>query len=124
MSHLERERFGSPAHNAMVRAHRRRVDAVYAPARREAARMAWVEEIQYRARRAQEVLRAEELDAFTARMMRVGERVLSSAPVGPVAPGGSHGSRAFYAAGCRCDPCTDANRVYQKNWYKKMKEQR
>lgn len=27
-----------------------------------------------------------------------------------------HGSRTSYTAGCRCAPCTEANRVYIERW--------
>ena len=27
-----------------------------------------------------------------------------------------HGTRSGYRAGCRCDPCVESNRVYQREW--------
>jgi hypothetical protein len=33
----------------------------------------------------------------------------------PALPGAEHGTRKAYAKGCRCDGCTDANRVYEND---------
>lgn len=32
-----------------------------------------------------------------------------------------HGTRARYVAGCRCDPCTDADVLYKRQWYRKVR---
>jgi WhiB family redox-sensing transcriptional regulator len=32
------------------------------------------------------------------------------------APDGGHGTRSRYTAGCRCGPCTEANRAYHRRW--------
>ncbi|CAB4195064.1 hypothetical protein UFOVP1279_22 [uncultured Caudovirales phage] len=34
---------------------------------------------------------------------------------GEVRPRAKHGTRSKYVAGCRCEDCTDANRVYQRS---------
>lgn len=31
-------------------------------------------------------------------------------------PYGQHGTRTSYCSGCRCDECTVANRIYQRNY--------
>lgn len=54
--------------------------------------------------------KAAEVAGWRERSGRTGQRKWS----GDVRPLARHGTRAKYVGGCRCDDCTDANRVYER----------